>query len=699
MTACSAFAEEWNSRPARNKHRGMRLRIIGVITPRMVTNAALAPYEAKEPEVLVKNKGYIMYLLPLFIVAMAAVMVPHADNLVFRLGLLSAVILTFGFAVIRWGRDYLVYKKRVAAIADSSEAARKIAMGVHLPCCMITLDGVVHWQNEAYERLSQGKSLPQMLPELNLRRLGATFRATVGEKQYDVNVIPASTAEDNEQLYVLYFLDKTEAIQYKKMYEAVLPTICLIQIDNYDEISETKYSRASEVIAAVEKHIFTTIKTAGGLVKRNEPGRYFAMIERAHLDEMEKRRFSLLDLARDTGAKSSVPVSLSIAVGVAGSLSEAAEYAQQAMELALGRGGDQAVVKAGTNHTFYGGKRQPVERHSKVKSRMFAKALRNLMSQCSRVLIMGHKLSDLDCMGAALGIARCARILSKRVNIVLDYPNVTIERFISDMKARPEYADLIIKPEEARSLCGADTMLVIVDTQRGPSTVEPDLIPLAGTLVIIDHHRRGMNAITGSTLSYNEPQSSSTCELVAETLQYFDADVRPSPFECGALLAGMTIDTKNFSFNTGVRTFEAASFLRRGGADTAFVKQMFQDDMTTYNNRALIVKSAEMITKNIALAICPPNMPNVELIAAQAADALTTIRGIQAAFVLGTSQGGVNISGRSLGDINVQLILETLGGGGHINIAGAQLAGVTIEQARKMVIEAVNQYSKEDNAQ
>lgn len=646
-----------------------------------------------------KNKGYILYILPLFVAAAAVAMVPRADIFGIRLGLLCAVTLAFGFAVVMGGRDYTTYKKRVAAIADSSETARKIASGVLLPCCMITLEGIVHWQNEAYERLSQGKGLLEMLPELNLRRLGATFRVTVGDKLYDVNVIPAANAQDNEQLYVLYFLDKTEAIQYKKMYEAVLPTICMIQIDNYDEISETRYSRASEVIAAVEKHIFTTIASGGGLVKRNEPGRYFSMIERKHLEELEKSRFSLLDLARDTGTKSSVPVSLSIAVGVGVSLSEASVYAQQALELALGRGGDQAVVKAGTNHTFYGGKRQPVERHSKVKSRMFAKALRTLMGQCSRVLIMGHKLSDLDCMGAALGIARCARILSKRVNIVLDHPNVTIERFITDMKARPEYADLIIKPEEARGLCAEDTMLVVVDTQRGPSTVEPDLLSLAGMLVIIDHHRRGMNAITGSTLSYNEPQSSSTCELVAETLQYFDADVRPSPFECGALLAGITIDTKNFSFNTGVRTFEAASFLRRGGADTAFVKQMFQDDMTTYNNRALIVKSAEMITKNIALAICPPNMPNVELLAAQAADALTTIRGIQAAFVLGINQGGINISGRSLGDINVQLILETLGGGGHINIAGAQLSGVTMEQARKKVIESVNQYSKEDNVQ
>lgn len=245
-------------------------------------------------------------------------------------------------------------------------------------------------------------------------------------------------------------------------------------------------------------------------------------------------------------------------------------------------------------------------------------------------------------------------------------------------------------------MCGPDAMLVMIDTQRGLSTIAPDLIESAGTLVVIDHHRKGTNTISNATLSYNEPQSSSTSELVTETLQYFDTDVRLSPFESGALLAGITIDTKNFAFNAGVRTFEAASFLRRCGADTNFVKQIFQDDMETYVNRALVVKSAQIIENSIAVAVCPPSMPNAELLAAQAADALTTIRGITAAFVLGSTSGSVIISGRSLGDINVQLILETLGGGGHLNIAGAQLTGVTVEQAKNLLIEAVKTYCKED---
>jgi c-di-AMP phosphodiesterase-like protein len=397
--------------------------------------------------------------------------------------------------------------------------------------------------------------------------------------------------------------------------------------------------------------------------------------------------------AIETGT--SMKVSLSIAVGANDRIARSDESARQAMEIALGRGGDQAVIKKGGGYVFYGGKRQPEAMQSRVKMRLFSKALRQMFENAGDVVIVGHKRPDMDCIGAALGIATCVKQAGARAFIVLDDDNAMIDRALELIRQNHAYSGMLISPEQAERLIRPTSVLVVVDTQRVSSLVAPRLIETAGRVVVIDHHRRGAEHIDNPTLHFLEVRASSTSELVTEMLQYFDANLRPPAFVCGTLLAGITIDTKHFAFNVGSRTFEAAGYLRKNGADTGMVKQMFQDDMESFGDVANTVRSAELLTGGIALATVSEGVKNASLIAAKAADELIGIRGIEAAFVLGKEEEVVNVSGRSLGSINVQLICEKMGGGGHLTMAGAQLGDIELDEAEALVRGFVEQYKQE----
>ena len=353
------------------------------------------------------------------------------------------------------------------------------------------------------------------------------------------------------------------------------------------------------------------------------------------------------------------------------------------------------MVKRGANYAFYGGKRQVTTKNSRVKARLFAEALHQLMDTADAVFIMGHRLPDMDCVGAGLGIMRCAKSISCPAYFVLDESNASIDGAIEAMKENKAYRDTIKTPEQAAQMMRSSSLLIIVDTQRKSSLLSAELLEKAGKAVVIDHHRRAVDSIQNPTLNYLEAGSSSACEMVTEVIQYFDDGLKPTTFESGALLAGITMDTKHFSFNTGARTFEAASYLRRNGADNTTVKMMFQDDMQTYRNRAKVVENAIIMEQGIAISACPAGMEATNLIAAQAADELVNIKGIQASFVLAERGQVIYISGRSLGDISVQLILEKLGGGGHQSIAGAQLKDVTMDEAISRLTESINSYLKE----
>ena len=471
----------------------------------------------------------------------------------------------------------------------------------------------------------------------------------------------------------------------------------MIFVDNYEELLSDTQVHSTAVLAEVERLIGDLAKRLGGLYRRYDNGRFLLILEAKQLQQLEQERFTLLDQAHriDTGSSSSV--SLSIGFGIAPRLVQSEQDAHRAIELALGRGGDQVVVKDGSDYRFYGGKRQHDPRQSRVKARLFSKALFQLLENSGDVFIMGHKNSDMDCLGAALGVMTCANHVGAHAYLVLDAVNTTIEDAVRTLE-RSGAGSLIIQPAQAAEMMKPDSVLVVVDTQRASNTVAPELLKRTEHIVLIDHHRRNADYIDNATLHYLETRASSASEMVTEVLQYFSDNVKPSAFTCSALLAGITVDTKQFAFNVGSRTFDAAGYLRRNGADLSSVKLMFQNDFSSYVRCANVVERATIRKSGIAISVCDDNTPDGQLLAAQAADELLGIRSIYAAFVLAKIDDMVAISGRSYGQINVQMILEKLGGGGHLTMAGAQLHGVTTEEAVAKLEAAIDEYERETPA-
>lgn len=472
--------------------------------------------------------------------------------------------------------------------------------------------------------------------------------------------------------------------------ENSLPAIGNVFVDNYEELGA---GRDADTIAEVARCIRDFFAQHNAVLRRYEMGRYSFVVERKDLDHLLKSNFSLLDSVREIETPSGLPITLSIGVGIGDTLMQANAFAYQALDLAAGRGGDQAVVKRQNKFDFYGGKRQPGERYSRVKSRVFARALKQLMQQYDNILVMGHKMADYDAIGSAMGVFSCAKAIGADVSIVIDHANSMIAGILESAMKDPLFEGHIIFPEQAIDLCDRRTLLVITDTQRPSSIPLPELLDKAGAVSVIDHHRRGGNAIE-STLQYIQVSASSTSELICEVIEYFSSDVKLQPLVATALLAGITVDTKHFSINTGARTFEAAAFLRRQGAVPSVVKALFQDDMDAYLLRAKLIQNAEFPFPSIAISVVDIDSKNAPLLAAQAADTFTTFREIQAAFVLyrDTINNSVGVSARSIGEINVQVILESLGGGGHLNVAGAQISGNDVEGTKQLIIQAIQKY-------
>lgn len=597
----------------------------------------------------------------------------------------------------RLREKYQESQRRMDRVLDeNTSAAGKLISLVNVPSMIFNEQGRVIWRNLAMQKLFSGTDIRQLPAACNPRLPIQSATMEYQSGAYHVINMPVQRKhEASRPLTFQYWQDRTETEHYRRLYEEQRPYVALIYVDNYEELAADKQYQRNTVLAAVERLVSATATSVEGLYRRYDNGRFILVFEARHLAQMEQERFALLEKAHKLETGTGHTVTLSIAVGAASRIAQADNDARQAMELALGRGGDQAVVKNGTIYQFYGGRRQLESAQSRVKTRLFAKALRQLMENSTEVFIMGHKQPDMDCIGSALGIARCAIQEGCHAYIVLDQINPTIQQAVNAMRGNPAYAGMLLAPDAVRGIMRASSMLVVVDTQRASSTIAPELLRLAGKLVLIDHHRRSADYIDNSTLNYLDSRASSTSEMVTETLQYFDDNIRPTAFESSSLLAGITVDTKHFSFNVGARTFEAAAYLRHHGADSGMVKEMFQDDKQTYSDRVDTVKNASVISPGIALAACQAHTPNAPLIAAQAADELICIRGIDTAFALGLDNDGVNVSGRSLGRVNVQVILERLGGGGHLTIAGAQLKNTTLEEAAALVTSATLAYMDE----
>jgi len=472
----------------------------------------------------------------------------------------------------------------------------------------------------------------------------------------------------------------------------------IIQVDGYEEVlKSTSEEKRPLINVDIEKILSSVELNSKGALKRTSKDKFILIMNKKELKALEAEKFSLLDKIRQIDHENTLPVTVSIGIGIEGdSINENLKLAAGALDLALGRGGDQAIVKTKDKFTFYGGKSKAIETTTKVKSRLIGHALREVIQQSDKIYIMGHKYPDMDAMGAAVGVYDICKSCGKNANIVLEQSNESIDEFIKKLLKSDYYNGIFIDKDEAIRECTKSTLVIVVDTHRPNYTECEELLSLSDKVVVIDHHRRGVEFINDTVLLFHETYVSSTCEMVTELVQYMEDNVKINKITAEGLLAGINLDTKNFAFKTGVRTFEAASYLKKSGADTIEVKKMFNSDINDFITKADIIQSTKIINDNICLAYTGKEADNINIVVAQAADELLNIKQVEASFVLGQKNGRVFVSARSLGNINVHVLMEKLGGGGHRDIAGAQFKDITIEEAYNKVKEVIQSYLKEE---
>ena len=502
-------------------------------------------------------------------------------------------------------------------------------------------------------------------------------------------------------MIMLYFLDETENQKLQKEYKDSKSCVTILMVDNYEEtMLQLESEERPQIIAQIDKCIYEWTDKTNGVLIKSDRDRYIYLFEQRYLENVKEDKFSILDRIKEITTRENVQFTLSIAVSNEGSTDkEKYKSAQAAMDIVLGRGGDQAVIRENEIYKFFGGRAQEVEKRTKVKARIVAHALENLIKDASKVMIMGHTNPDIDSMGSSMGIYRLARSLHKNAYIIDSNNTTTLQNFKKSLAKEDEYEDILISKEVAIENVDKETLLVIVDTHKSTYVEAPELLDETDKIVVIDHHRRSADFIEKATLIFQEVYASSAAELVTELIQYAETKVELTTLEAESLYAGIMMDTKNFTFKTGVRTFEAAAYLRRCGVDIIRVKKWFQSDLASFNKIADIVKKAEIVNDTIAIAMYTKKEKDASLICAKAADELLTISDITASFVLGNLGDKICISGRSIGDINVQIILEKLGGGGHITLAGAQVEGMTMEETRQELINRINEYFSEIETQ
>ena len=586
-------------------------------------------------------------------------------------------------------------------------AAKTSLINSPFPLVIIEDNGNIVWRSSKFISEFANVDIGTYIEELNLdikaeiskeeKNQDIMKQMEIGKKTYKIVGKYAKTKKSKkEYMMILYFIDETENIKLQKEYKDSKSCVAIIMVDNYEETMQRLESEEKpQVIAEIDKYIYEWTDETKGVLIKTEKDRYIYFFEQRYLEILKEDKFSILDKIKEINMKENIQFTLSIAVSNNG-VTDKEKYksAQDAMDIVLGRGGDQAVIRDNDIYKFFGGRAEEVEKRTKVKARIVAQALENLIKDSNKVMIIGHKNPDMDCMGAGLGIYRIAKTLNKNAYIVMDYSSA-LEEFKKCIEKEEEYEDAIINKEVALENIDEDTLLVVVDTHKINYVESNELVEGANKIVIIDHHRRSADFIENATLTFQEVYASSASELVTELLQYVDQKVELKTIDAESLYAGIMMDTKSFTFKTGVRTFEAAAYLRKCGVDIIRVKKWFQSDLNGFNKIAEIVKKSEVINDSIAISICEEEARDVNTLCAKAADELLTISNITASFVIGKLGEKVCISGRSIGDINVQLILEKLGGGGHITLAGAQVEGMTLEETKQELIKTINEYFSE----
>lgn len=621
-------------------------------------------------------------------------------------------------AMSAWLRVYS--RKRVLGglVEFSAEYAwiqKQLLTEMALPYALADDDGRIVWMNQAFQDIiarekGARKNLISLFPEVTKTDLAvdnetAQVHTSFGEYKFRLDLQPifvSGTEEEDiealvsrQKLLAVYLFDETENLRYRQEITDERMVAGLIYLDNYDEALESvEEVRRSLLTALIDRKINKAIGSIEGVVKKMEKDKYFFTIKQKYMEQLEEERFSILEEVKAVNIGNEMAVTLSIGIGMGGdSYSQNYDFARAAIDMALGRGGDQAVVKNGSRIQYYGGKSQQLEKATRVKARVKAHALRELVETKDRLLIMGHQMSDIDSFGAAIGIYRIAVALNKKAHIVINQVTSSVQPMMDRFLDNPEYPeDLFLKGPQAAELVDNNTMLVVVDVNRPSITDAPELLKMVKTIVVLDHHRQSSEVITNAVLSYVEPYASSTCEMVAEVLQYIADGIRIKPAEADTMYAGIVIDTNNFTNQTGVRTFEAAAYLRRSGADVTRVRKLFRDDMADYKAKAYTITSAEVYRDSFSIGVCPAEgLHSPTIVGAQAANELLEIKGIKASVVLTEYQNTIYVSARSIDEVNVQVMMEQLGGGGHRTIAGAQLKDGTIEDAKRRVKEVIDQ--------
>ena len=501
----------------------------------------------------------------------------------------------------------------------------------------------------------------------------------------------------DEYIIIIYFIDDSKLVELESLFDNKDMYIGLIMIDNYEEIIQRlEDSEKTGLMAEIEKKLYDWASEFKGLILKSERDTFVCIFEKQYIKEIEDRKFDILDTIKELQPSDKMQFTLSIAISNDGSsYLEKYKTAQAALDIVLGRGGDQAVIHEGDKYTFFGGRTQELEKRTKVKARIISHALEGLIQESSKVMIMGHSNSDMDCIGASMGIYRLTKSLEKDAYLVLNPKGENLVTFLNEINGNSEYENLILEPQAAISEIDDDTLLVIVDTNKKSYVESPELLQKAKKIVVIDHHRRSPDYIENAMLTFHEVYASSASELVTELVEYAQQEVTLTDLEAEALYAGIMMDTKSFTFKTGVRTFEAAAYLRKCGVDIIKVKKWFQSNLDTYNKISGIIGKAEIVYDSIAISVYEEEDKDANIVCAKAADELLTISNITASFVLGKLDNKICISGRSIGDINVQVILEKLGGGGHITLAGAQVESTDIYEVKQELINRINEYFSE----
>ena len=626
------------------------------------------------------------------------------------------------FALIL-GYTYFANNKRKSEISQHlqdltlnvNQAAKNSLIYSPIPLIIVETDGNIVWRStkfvSEFANIDINNYLTELLENINLeiqerkdkKDKSIVRNLKIDNKEYKIlgEFVKSGSRERKKQekyMMILYFLDETENIKLQREYKDSKACVGIIMIDNYEEtIQQIEIDERPQIIAEIEKSIYEWANEYEGIVVKSDRDRFVYLFEQRYLERIKESKFNILDTIKEINTSTKVQLTLSIAISNEGETGkEKYQSALNTMDVVLGRGGDQAAIRENGKYNFFGGRVEEVERRTKVKARIVAHALEELIKENDQVLIMGHINPDIDALGSAIGMYRLATNLGKEAYIVANTDTMALGSVKASLDEENEFEGVIINKEIAEEKITDKTLLIIVDTHKSNYVEDPSLLDKTNQIAIIDHHRRSPDFIQKSILTFHEVYASSAAELVTELLQYTNTQVDLSKIEAEVLYAGIMMDTKNFTFKTGVRTFEAAAYLRKCGVDIIRVKKWFQSDLETYTKITEIIKTTEIINDTIGIAVYESEDKEANIICAKSADELLTIGNITASFVLGNDGEKVTISGRSIGDINVQLILEKMGGGGHITLAGAQIEGMTIEEVKEELKQRISEYFEEN---